>query len=81
MTAATFTLHEHDTAQRLYGHAQWYVRQYCNPADHAAATIAVLRQALTLAGGDASADRLAVLEAEHDLIYKELIELRRELAA
>ena len=79
MTAATFTLHEHDTAQRLYGHAQWYVRQYCKPADHAAATIAVLRAALELAGGSTPLDRLAVLEAEHAEMYQELVKLRAML--
>lgn len=71
MTSTEFTINENASAEWLRGLAADCVGVYAAPADHAAATIAVLRAALNLAGGDASADRLAVLEAENAKLASE----------
>lgn len=48
----TYTQHEQDSSLLLYHRARTLAREYSGGQDHEAATIALLLEALVLAGGE-----------------------------
>ena len=48
----TYTQHEQDSSLLVYHNARLLAREYSNAQDHQAATIALLLEALVLAGGE-----------------------------